>query len=200
MPSRIFLIDRLAIVICFALFILAACAPSITSTPIIATASPAPTDIWFALQERTPYPYATPLPIAQSTSIDGTYVNEEPIEGASIHCRRCPDYASDGGVWLLRFDKGIFRIHSRLTGWRSLGSYVVSGNRLTLFNDPTCTEDIGEYAWRVQDRKLVLIEIKDDCAIRLRANNLTKEAWASCQPPNVEAAITDHWNKPQGCP
>ena len=76
----------------------------------------------------------------------------------------------------------------------------MSGNRLTLFNDPTCTEDIGEFSWQVQERKLILIEINDVCAIHLRAKLLTKEPWASCPSPNIEAASIDHWNKPQGCP
>ena len=33
----------------------------------------------------------------------------------------------------------------------------------------------------------------------LRAANFIDQAWLSCRPPNTEAAITDHWNKPEGC-
>jgi hypothetical protein len=29
--------------------------------------------------------------------------------------------------------------------------------------------------------------------------NLTNFPWQSCQPANIEAAITDHWAKPPGC-
>jgi hypothetical protein len=68
------------------------------------------------------------------------------------------------------------------------------------FNDPTCTEDVGEYAWRIENRKLILMEIRDDGAIHPRAKNLTRLAWSSCQPPNVEAAISEHWPVPPGCP
>jgi hypothetical protein len=32
-----------------------------------------------------------------------------------------------------------------------------------------------------------------------RAMNLANLPWQSCQPPNTEAAITDHWPKPIGC-
>ena len=28
---------------------------------------------------------------------------------------------------------------------------------------------------------------------------LTKQPWLSCQPPNPEAAISDHWIRPPGC-
>jgi hypothetical protein len=48
-------------------------------------------------------------------------------------------------------------------------------------------------------RKLILNLAEDNCAIGLRAINLTKLPWLSCQPPNREAAITDHWPKPAGC-
>jgi hypothetical protein len=41
--------------------------------------------------------------------------------------------------------------------------------------------------------------IQDDCSFKLRAANLTNMPWASCQPPNREAAISDHWIKPAGC-
>lgn len=181
---------------------LAACAPSSpTATPRASDANPnaAPTDIWIAIQERTPYPYSTPLPAATVSAIDGIYAKYEPILGEHVPCRRCPDYASDGGVWLLRFDKGIYRIYSELIGWRSLGSYTVSDDRLTLFNDGYCSNEIGTYTWSLEQRNLILKEIKDDCSIHLRAKNLTLLPWASCLPLNREAAITEHWQSPQGC-
>lgn len=195
----------------FLLPLLTACASTaITNTPVAAKLNAAistptddpnatPTSIWFALQERTPYPYLTPLPPPNPSVIDGTYVKSEESLYAPVHCRRCPDYASDGGIWILRFDKGIYRIHSRLTGWRSVGSYSLTEDRLTLFNDVYCGNEIGTYAWSVEQRKLVLEEIKDDCSFRLRAKNLTLLPWASCQPPNIEAAISDHWQIPAGC-
>ena len=173
--------------------------PAVQTAPPAVVADATPTNIWFALQARTPSPYLTPLPPPVRTVLDGTYAKTEPIEGEPVHCRRCPDYASDGGVWRLRFDNGIYRIFSELAGWRCLGSYTVSGERIVLFNDPICAQDVGEYTWKIADRKLILQGIKDDCAIHLRAENLMRLPWASCYPPNIEAAITDHWQKPIGC-
>jgi hypothetical protein len=40
---------------------------------------------------------------------------------------------------------------------------------------------------------------EDECAIGLRAANLSARPWSACQPPNIEAAITDHWLRPAGC-
>lgn len=185
-----------------ALFVLlAACAPA-TPNVILNTPTPdpnaTPTNIWLSIQERTPFPYSTPLPRPIASAIDGTYVKSEEI-GSPVHCLRCPDYSSDGGIWLLRFDKGIYRIHSKLTGWRSIGSYTLSGDRLTLFNDGFCSNDVGTYTWSLEERKLILKEVKDECSIHLRAKNLTLMSWSSCQPPNIEAAITDHWQIPEGC-
>jgi hypothetical protein len=162
-------------------------------------ASAMPTDVWFAIQQRTPYPYSTPLPPANISAIDGTYVKNEEISGEPVHCRRCPDYASDGGIWLLRFDRGIYRIYSELTGWRAVGSYTVSSDRLFLFNDGYCGSDVGTYAWKIEQRQLIMKEINDDCSFRLRAKNLTLMPWSSCRAPNIEAAITDHWQIPGGC-
>jgi hypothetical protein len=113
---------------------------------------------------------------------------------------RCPDYAPEGGAWQLSLDKGIFRLFHVPTRWRSVGSYTVSGSQLTLFNDPACHLETGVYTWAVEQGELILQEVTDPCAIHLRAANLTRQPWISCQPPNTEAAVTDHWVKPAGCP
>jgi hypothetical protein len=105
----------------------------------------------------------------------------------------------EGGVWKLQLDKGIFRIYHAITGWRSLGSYAVSEDRLSLFNDPFCHLETGIYTWRLEEGVLILSEVDDPCAQGLRAANLIDQPWLSCRPPNTEAAITDHWQKPQGC-
>lgn len=165
------------------------------------------TDPWSALLQRTPHPYLLPLPPTRWTSLDGTYVKVELKETPPVHCLRCPDYAPEGGVWKLNLDKGTFRIIHEMTGWKSIGSYVVTRDRWTsgapdqllLFNDPTCPEAIGLYTWRSEAGNLILEVIDDTCAIYLRAMNLTNLPWLSCQPPNMEAGITDHWLKPPGC-
>ena len=172
--------------------------PTPTSTPAL-TPPPKPADRWFELFQRTPYPYTTPLPPPIRTILDDTYTKFEPKEGTPVPCRRCPDYAPEGGIWKLSLDKGIFRIFYTVTGWRSMGSFTVSGDRIVLFNDPNCIEIIGIYTWTLKEGALTLKVIDDTCAIRLRAKNLTSLPWASCQPPSRKAAISDHWPKPPGC-
>jgi len=86
-----------------------------------------------------------------------------------------------------------------MNGWRSLGSYTISGDHIYLFNDPYCNWDTGEYIWKLEGGVLVFTEVNDPCSQGLRAANLTDQPWLSCTPPNVEAMITDHWQKPEGC-
>jgi len=198
------------------LALIAACSPSVpdtvrkptttvesaTSTDYSAPAmpgTPTPTDIWSALLQRTPFPYATPLPPPTRTVLDGTYAKLDPKEGTPVPCRRCPDYAPEGGIWKLHLDNGVFRIYHQVTGWRSIASFTVSQDRLYLFNDPVCTDAVGAYKWELERGTLTLEVIEDECAIRLRAMNLTGLPWLSCRPPNAEAAVTDHWWKPPGC-
>ncbi len=166
-----------------------------------------PTNAWYELQQRTAYPFTIPLPPPTSTILDGTYTKLELKESPPVPCRRCPDYAPEGGIWKLRLDKGVFRIFHDVTEWRSLGSFIVTrdessspkSGQLLVANDPVCQEVIGRYRWKLEEGKLILMMIEDPCAIRLRAMNLTNLPWSSCQPPSTEAAITDHWPKPPGC-
>jgi len=116
-----------------------------------------------------------------------------------VHCLRCPDWLYEGGLWKLRFDRGIYRIFHKETRWKSIGSYTASKDRLILFNDPACIEDIGVYRWKLESGVLTLEVIDDPCAIRLRGKNLEHLDWQSCRPLNTEAAVTDHWPKPEGC-
>lgn len=173
-------------------------------TPEVA---PAPTDAWFAALEKTPYPYLLPLPKPQRTVLDGTYTKVEFKDTPQVHCLRCPDYAPEGGIWKLNLDQGTFRILHGTTGWHSVGSFITTRDRWTsgardqllLFNDPTCPDAIGLYTWRLEEGNLILEVIDDTCAIYLRATNLTKLPWLSCQPPTIEAGTSDHWLKPAGC-
>jgi len=155
--------------------------------------------IWFELQQRKPYPHKAPLPPPVTTAVDGTYVKLDPTKEGHVPCRRCPDYAPEGGIWKLQLDRGIFRIFHQVTRWRSIGSFVVNGSKLSLFNDPYCHELVGTYNWKVEERRLILEVIEDECAIHLRAKNLTGQPWLSCRPPTKEAAISGHWEEPPGC-
>jgi hypothetical protein len=154
---------------------------------------------WTELLQRTPYPYHRPLPPEIRSSLDGTFVKLDPKPFPHVPCRRCPDYVPEGGIWKLQFDRGIMRIFYAETGWRSISSFEVKVDRLMLFNDPHCLDTLGTYLWRLRDGQLILYLVEDACAINMRAKNLTKQPWKSCQPPNAEAAVTGHWPVPPGC-
>ena len=84
---------------------------------------------WIELMQRKPYPYATPIPADRSTAVDGFYVKFENKETPPIPCRRCPDYKPEGGWWKMSLHRGVFRIFHPISGWKSLGTYVVNGKR-----------------------------------------------------------------------
>lgn len=192
--------------VCLAL-VMTACqlAPAADPTsPPTPSAQPTTTDRWYSLMLVTPYPWSTPLPPEVSTAIDGTYAKLDPDEPQWWNCMRCADWLPAGGAWRLQLEKGIYRIYYAVDGWRSLGSYALAGDgghqgRIYFFNDPNCPKVIGEYTWRLEDGALSLQPVQDECAINMRAANLIKQPWLSCRPPNTEAAISDHWDKPEGC-
>lgn len=191
-----------------AILLLTCCSPSRDqATPEAPGGSPSPTDAWSAALQKTPHPYLLPLPAPKRAVLDGTFAKVELKEAPPVHCLRCPDYAPEGGIWKLHLDRGSFRILHEVTGWQSIGSFVVTRDRWTsgapdqllLFNDPACPDAIGLYTFRMEEGTLILEVIDDTCAIYLRAMNLTNLPWLSCRPPNMEAGITDHWLKPPGC-
>jgi len=155
--------------------------------------------IWSELLQKTPFPHTAPLPARVHTALDGTYTKFDPKKAPPVPCRRCPDYVPQGGIWKLNLDKGIFRIFHESTGWRSLGSFVIEGNRVQLFNDPTCIDVMGSYTWTLEEGHLKLRVLQDECAIGMRAKNLTKFLWMACQPPSMGAGFSGHWEKPSGC-
>jgi len=162
--------------------------------------NPLPTDIWESLQERNPYPFTTPLPPPDATLIDGIYVKQEPMEPlrGHINCRRCPDWFYEGGLWRIRFDRGIYRVLYVDFGWKSLGSYTVSGDQLFLFNDPNCIEDTGIYRWKLESGVLTFEVVDDPCAIRLRGRNLVHLPWQRCEP-QADVVASVQRPTPKGC-
>jgi hypothetical protein len=102
-------------------------------------------------------------------------------------------------VWVLEFDAGVFRVYHPRTGWRTLGSYTVDGERVTLFNDPQCHLAVGHFTWVRSDAGLTFAVQNDDCELGTRAKAFTAQVWESCQPPDHEAAATGHWPVPAGC-
>ena len=155
-------------------------------------------DRWRELLQRDPYPHTIPL-LSKDTVIDGTYVKKAEKEGDIVPCRRCPDWLPNPGIWKLHLDRGTYRVYHESTGWTSIGSYILADKRIIFANDPSCINGVGVYQWKYDKRGLIFKVIDDSCAIKLRAKNLTEVPWRSCQPPNIEAAVTEHWPKPQGC-
>lgn len=185
----------------FLALVISACQPtnqSLSATPSLSVTA-TPTDPWKTLLQHTPVPWTTPLPPEEPTILDATYVKINPRLATPFPCKRCPDYALEGGLWKMSLDKGVFRIYYTMNSWRSLGSYTVSGDRITFFNDPYCNMETGVYTWKLEEGSLTLTEVNDPCSQGLRAANFIDQPWLSCRPPNREAAITDHWQKPQGC-
>lgn len=152
-------------------------AANVRSSPSGVATTVASTSQATATLESTPFPYTTPLPPLIPTLLDGIYTKFDPRPGTPVPCRRCPDYLPSGGEWRLQFDRGIYRISYAVTGWRSVGSFSISGDQLVLFNDPTCHKEVGVYKWKLDRDVLTLEVIEDPCAIELRAANLTNQPW-----------------------
>lgn len=163
------------------LLVTAACSPT-AYAPADSPETPAgaaTADLWSRLLQQEPYPYTTPLPPADHSAVDGTYSKFDPREGTRPFCRRCMPYPAEGGTWLLHLDKGAYRILSKrsLNGWRSLGSFAVTGDRIVLFNDPHCMETVGIYRWNLEAGQLVLEVIEDECADGWRGITFTNYPW-----------------------
>lgn len=187
--------------------------------------APIPTTVWSGLLQTTPYPYTTPLPPVRRTALDGVYTQfapgqhgqpplpevgtwmPHPVRPDSVWLMPPAPYPPAAGIWKLHLDRGIFRVFHPASGWRALGSYAISGNRIHLFNDPHCLEEVGIYGWEVGAGQLILEVIEDNCGASSvfhsergrRAQSLTSAPWLSCQPPSTEAAISGHWPAPPGC-
>lgn len=147
-----------------------------------------------------PYPFTTPTPARTPTEIDGIYLRIVSLAragGPPVPCRRCAPYRLDAGSATLTLDRGVFFIHHRLTGFRSIGHYVVEGGRVELFNDPNCTTERGVYAWELDGRSLRLTLVSDGCAFSdLRAVDLTAEPWTLVTEP---CYLDEAWPEPSGC-
>jgi hypothetical protein len=201
-----------------------ACAPSAVVTPAPTYRAPTYAEITpgprkFVPDLSTtidvpPFAYSTPLPPQVASSLDGLYSKRVPLEGTPVPCKRCAGYRLEGGVWTLYLDKGVFKVFQQASDFEAVGSFVVSGDRITFFNDPYCEENlqmVGTYTWKLDDKgALQLRVIADACSIGQRASNLTSDTWVktpidpkeranACQPSNREAGASDHWKKPPYC-
>ena len=198
--------------------LLTACSPAVVyRAPTYAEITPGPhksvPDLSTTI-DVPPFAYSTPLPPQVPSILDGLYSKMIPLEGTPTPCKRCAGYRLEGGLWTLYLDKGVFKVFQQDTDFEAVGSFTVSGNRITFFNDPYCEENlqmVGTYTWELDARNQLRLKVIDDpCTIGLRAKNLTSDAWVktpidpkdrteACQPPNREAGVTDHWKKPPYC-
>ena len=84
---------------------------------------------------------------------------------------------------MLQLDRGVFRVFHESTGWRTLGSFTVTENRIEFFNDPHCYDAVGIYTWKLEASQLTLEAIEDKCDGRvlggggLRVMNFTSQPW-----------------------
>jgi hypothetical protein len=179
--------------------------PATQEPPATLTPVPPPADIWAGLQAQAPKPLATGLPPLELTPIDGTFAKYDPSWPEWWQCLRCADYRPAGGIWKMRFDRGVMRIYYNVTGWHSLASYSVDGDHLYLFNDPYCPQVTGEYRWHIEDRwgladrVLVLEAIDDPCSIHLRGKNLAAQEWFNCGPPSGYTGASGHYHAEPAC-
>ena len=157
-------------------------------------------DPWHELMRRDPYPYTRPIPADMPTALDGVYVKYERKAAPPIPCRRCPDYNPEGGWWTVSLRRGVFRVFHAVSGWKSLGTYTLEGDRIVIANDPVCPGLTGIYRWELSKENIVFATVADACSAGLRARNFSHLPWLPCQPPPTEAVVADRWPKPQGCP
>ena len=155
--------------------------------------------------EPTPVTYTTPHPPSAASPLDGAYARLDSSWPQWWKCLRCADYRSAGGIWRLQFDRGTLRVEYEVTGWKNLASYVVEADRLTVFNDPICPEQVARYRWQIQDGQLRLQAPQDTCAFGLRVENLETQGWQSCasggdQPPGCAAGAATTATEPASPP
>ncbi len=192
-----------------------ASAPSSTATPAVfyhdityAQITPGPHKFVGDLAtviEVPPFAYSGTLPPPVASAVDGLYFKLVEFEGTPTPCKRCAGYKLEGGMWSLYLNKGVFKVFQQNTNFEAIGSFAVTNDHITFFNDPYCDENmrmVGTYAWQKVGGTLTLQVIDDQCAIGLRAKNLTSAGWSlknPCQPLTREAAVSDHWYRPPEC-
>ncbi len=152
-----------------------------------ATATLSYSQLWGVILEATPFAYTTPLPEPVESPIDGLYSKIDQFPPQGWRCYRCADYRPAGGIWRLKFDHGVMRVFYAVTGWRTVASFAVSGDRLHIFNDPYCLAT-GEYKWSLVGDQLSLETVNDLCAFDLRGENLSKQTWSTCAVDTAETA------------
>ncbi|MGH2637335.1 MAG: hypothetical protein ACRDHU_14480 [Actinomycetota bacterium] len=132
-----------------------------------------------------PYPFMSPTPPPTASALDGTYLRTMTLRdvggarvGLPFRCLRCPPFRIDAGVSTLIFTRGAYYLHHQLSGFRTMGSFVVEGDRVTLFNDANCPQTPGVYAVDATPHGLRFRVIEDDCPFSgERALDLMVRPW-----------------------
>src|SRR3954464_15696812 len=152
-----------------------------------------------------PYPFMSPTPPPVETPIDGTYmrtVDLDEVGGARIglpyRCFRCPPFRVDAGVSTLIFTKGAYYLHHSMSGFRTMGSFVIDGDTITLFNDANCPQIPGEYTFDHTAHGLTLHVVHDGCPYsHERADDLEFHDWTRVSP--CFRRISDLWPGEVAC-
>jgi len=135
-----------------------------------------------------PYPFLSPTPPPSTrTVLDGTYLRVltlRDVGGARIglpfRCLRCPPYRIDAGVSTIMFWHGAWFLHHQMSDFKTQGSFVVHGDRVTLFNDPNCPQGEGVYRFERSAHGLRFETIDDECPWSgERADDLTRVQWTN---------------------
>jgi hypothetical protein len=169
-----------------------------SATPAVGGASPSPLlkigGLPGAEPERTvdplllPYPFLSPTPPPSTrTVLDGTYLRVltlRDVGGARIglpfRCLRCPPFRIDAGVSTIMFWHGAWFLHHQMSDFKTQGSFVVDGDRVTLFNDPNCPQGEGVYRFEKTTHGLRFETIDDECPWSgERADDLTRVPWTN---------------------
>lgn len=130
--------------------------------------------------EKEPYPFSSPPPPVEPTAVDGTYTRSvsEELAWAPGKCRRCPPYRLEPGRETLVFDSGRYFVNHHPPGFRSRGHFTESDHQIVLFNDANCIGFEGIYNWSIENGRLYLEAVEDDCPYtQLRQRFLMAKAW-----------------------
>jgi hypothetical protein len=134
-----------------------------------------------------PYPYVGPVPPEEPTPIDGAYIRVQPLRGLGpaevalpMRCLRCIPFRVETGVSTLILYRGRYFLNHQSSGFKTLGFYLMRGDRITFYDDPNCPNIRGVYRWQRSDARLRLQLVRDPCPFdRLRSIDLTSMAWTA---------------------
>jgi hypothetical protein len=152
-----------------------------------------------------PYPFMSPTPSPGPSVLDGTYLRTISLRevggaryGLPVRCLRCPPYRIDAGVSTLIFINGAYYVHHQISGFKTMGSFVIDGDRVTLFNDANCPQTPGTYRFEQTAHGLRFTVVEDDCPFSgERSDDLEYTTWTHV--PACVSRIVDLWPGEVAC-